>query len=249
MLPTITPAVAFVLVMATSALGIYSHCRRWWRGVGADADVAGSGGIKELVVARHRDLLRLVAHVTLCAFMFGWHVHEKAALMVTVPLALALASEVSAARSNKSSDGKSAASSALFASGEYLFLSTVVHYAITPLLFKLREWPIKVLVVALGTAVTRGVLRCALTGKRASPPCLLGRLQWCYLIVGLCCLEAYVVAGHALIFPGGRMEFLPLMITSVYCAVGVVWTWGVQIMGYVGMDVLRAYSYSSREVN
>ena len=39
------------------------------------------------------------------------------------------------------------------------------------------------------------------------------------------------------------MEFLPLMITSVYCAAGVAWTWGVQIMGYAGADVSRAYSH------
>ena len=64
----------------------------------AAAAAATGGGAKELAqadadaeaVALHRDLLRLVAHATLCAFMFGWHVHEKATLMVTVPLAIAL---------------------------------------------------------------------------------------------------------------------------------------------------------------
>jgi alpha-1,3-glucosyltransferase len=203
------------------------------------------------VAARHRDLLRLVAHVTLCAFMFGWHVHEKAALMVTVPLALALASEAS---------GGASSSSSAFAGGEYLFLSTVAHYAITPLLFQPREWPIKILAVVLGAAVTRGALRRVLAvpsgggthggvhhGKTVSgdkqPLRLLGRVQWCYLAVGLPCVEAYAAAGHCALFGPGRMEFLPLMATSVYCAAGVAWAWGVQAAGALGADTSRAYSW------
>ncbi len=59
------------------------------------------------------------------SFMAGYHVHEKAALMVTVPLAL------DAARSRR-------------AARDWLFLSATAHYALLPLLFTPAEYPIKV---------------------------------------------------------------------------------------------------------
>lgn len=42
-------------------------------------------------------LHRHVAYAALCGFLFGYHVHEKAALTVTVPLALGAASSRKAA--------------------------------------------------------------------------------------------------------------------------------------------------------
>jgi hypothetical protein len=56
--------------------------------------------------------------------MAGYHVHEKAALMVTVPLAL------DAARGRR-------------AAADWLFLSATAHYALLPLLFTAAEYPIK----------------------------------------------------------------------------------------------------------
>lgn len=274
MLPTVTPASAFALVLAAMTPGIVAHCRLWepWGGAGVTQGVKPSGGREAergrgrgraalgaaVVTARHRHLLRLVAHVTLCAFMFGWHVHEKASLMVTVPLALALASEVAASSVGGASPAAAAATEAslAFASGEYLFLSTVANYAIAPLLFQPREWPIKIIAIALGAAVSRGVLRRILTGGKQGeaqregvqprdnsppPPRLLGRLQWWYLAIGLPAVEVYVAVGHSALFGTGRLEFLPLMLTSVYCAAGMVFTWGVQVAGYMGWHTSRAY--------
>ncbi|KAJ1559649.1 glycosyl transferase, partial [Cladochytrium tenue] len=43
---------------------------------------------------------------------------------------------------------------------------------------------------------------------------------------GLVGVQAYADVVHGwLAGPGGRLEFLPLMLTSVYCAVGVVYAW------------------------
>ena len=57
--------------------------------------------------------------------MFGYHVHEKAILMVTVHMALAAADSQWNAR-------------------QYFVLSTVGHVALMPLLFTEQEYPIKV---------------------------------------------------------------------------------------------------------
>ena len=57
--------------------------------------------------------------------MFGYHVHEKAILMATVPMALAAADCEWDAR-------------------QYFMLSTVGHVALMPLLYTEQEYPIKV---------------------------------------------------------------------------------------------------------
>ena len=67
----------------------------------------------------------LVNAVCMCSFMLGYHVHEKAILVVTVPAAI-----------NAITDCRAA--------GNYLFLSTVGTYQLLPLLFTPTEYPIKV---------------------------------------------------------------------------------------------------------
>jgi hypothetical protein len=65
-----------------------------------------------------------VAYANLCGFMFGYHVHEKAALTVVIPLAL---SAVADARLGQL----------------YVLLSTAAHVGIFPLLFEVQEVPIR----------------------------------------------------------------------------------------------------------
>ena len=175
--------------------------------------------------------------------MFGWHVHEKASLMVTVPMAIALALD------DANLGGEDGARRFAFHAGEYIFVSTVANYAMSPLLFQPREWPIKTLMQVIGLVVTRGLLRLKAHRKgtdvdASSPVVLLGQFQWAYLLIGLPALEVYGTWGHGVLFGTGRMEFLPLMLVSVYCAVGVSAAFVVQLGGYRGRDVFRAYVWN-----
>ena len=73
---------------------------------------------------RPQSFLSAAAYAALCSFMFGYHVHEKAILMVTIPLAMAAADSQIDAR-------------------QYFVLSTAGHVALMPLLFTEQEYPIK----------------------------------------------------------------------------------------------------------
>ena len=68
---------------------------------------------------------QLTIHADMYSFLGGFHVHEKAILLVTVLLGM---------------DAVSSAQS----SADYIFISVVGHYALLPLLFTQPEYPIKV---------------------------------------------------------------------------------------------------------
>ena len=74
---------------------------------------------------RPEAFLPAAVYACLCSFMFGYHVHEKAILMVTIPLAVAAAESRHSAKT-------------------YFLLSTTGHVALMPLLFTEQEYLIKV---------------------------------------------------------------------------------------------------------
>lgn len=132
---------------------------------------------------------------------------------------------------------------------EYWALSTTVVYSLLPLLYRPHEYMLKVLMAVMHCAGTHALLSCpALPGsipsgeasadcdaaaragedglerspraeaKRAIPTAMAAYV-W-----GLVPLECYCGLMHPLLFRG-RMEFLPLMLVSLYCAVGITAVW------------------------
>ncbi|XP_070313341.1 dolichyl pyrophosphate Glc1Man9GlcNAc2 alpha-1,3-glucosyltransferase isoform X5 [Odocoileus virginianus] len=148
-----------------------------------------------------RGFLRCLILCALSSFMFGWHVHEKAILLAVLPMSLL-------------SVGKAVDASI------FLILTTTGHYSLFPLLFTAAELPIKILLMLLFTIYSISSLK---TLFRKEKP-LFNWMETFYLL-GLGPLEVFC----EFVFPftswNLKYPFIPLLLTSVYCAVGITYAW------------------------
>lgn len=148
-----------------------------------------------------------VGSIILCgnaSFLFGWHVHEKAILLILIPFSLLALKDRRYL-------------------GAFRPLAVAGHLCLFPLLFTPAEFPIK-------TAYTICWLIVFLYAfDRLAPVAvrprtfLFDRFSLLYIFVSIP-LIVYCSLLHGLVF-GEKYEFLPLMITSSYCALGVVSSW------------------------
>ena len=143
-----------------------------------------------------------VAYCGLAAFLCGYHVHEKALLPPLVVLAAHAPPAGSAA--------------ARLHARLLALLSAVAHYAVLPLLFGAAEYAVARALLLLYQCAALPALR-----ARALPGGGGALLRWheaAYLL-GFAPLELLCAAVLPRLAP--RLAFLPLLATSVYCAVGV----------------------------
>lgn len=148
-----------------------------------------------------------VGAITLCgyaSFLFGWHVHEKAILLVIVPFTML------ALRDRRYL-------------GAFRPLAVAGHVSLFPLLFTAGEFVVK-------TAYTVfWLVLFLLVFDRLAPVSvqprvfLLDRFSLLYITVSIP-LILYCAVLHELLF-GAKYEFIPLMFTSSYSAVGIVGSW------------------------
>lgn len=174
-----------------------------------------------------------VTAVTLCgytSFLFGWHVHEKAILLVLVPLSLIATQRHAYFRT-------------------FLLASVAGVFSLFPLLFTPYESVVKVIYSFLWIFFVSAALSRKLYEFPKSPIWVL--LDWFerLYLAGFPLLAIFVTFLPALerIFLGrvhrgaseniaignsvakdgissaSKMEFFPLMLTSVYCAIGLTW--------------------------
>jgi alpha-1,3-glucosyltransferase len=148
-----------------------------------------------------------VGAVTLCgyaSFLFGWHVHEKAILLVIIPFSLIALKD-----------------RRYF--GAYRPLAVAGHVSLFPLLFTEAEFPIKT-VYTIFWLVSFLLAFDRLAPASSRPRVfLLDRFTLLYIAVAIP-LIVYCSVVHRLVF-GSKYEFLPLMFTSSYSAVGVAGGW------------------------
>jgi alpha-1,3-glucosyltransferase len=145
--------------------------------------------------------------VTLCgyaSFLFGWHVHEKAILLVIIPFSLI------------------ALKDRRFL-GAFRPLAVSGHVSLFPLLFTEAEFPLKTVYTVFWLVLFLLVFD-HLTPAASKPRIfVLDRLTQLYIAVAIP-LIVYCSLVHTIVF-GARYEFLPLMFISAYSALGVVASW------------------------
>ena len=148
-----------------------------------------------------------IGAVTLCgyaSFLFGWHVHEKAILLVIIPISLIALKDrryLSAFRP----------------------LAVAGHVALFPLLFTPAEFPIKTIYTVFWLVLFLMVFDRLAPASNRPRLFLFDRLNTLYIAVSIP-LILYCSLIHGIVF-GKSFEFLPLMFTSSYSAVGVVGSW------------------------
>ncbi|KAF9226448.1 glycosyltransferase family 57 protein [Gyrodon lividus] len=148
-----------------------------------------------------------VTALTLCgytSYMFGWHVHEKAVLLVVVPLSLLAADNYAYFKT-------------------YMIASIAGIFSLFPLLFTPAETLLKIVYSLIwGVLVLRPLHKQVYEFPTSLPWVILEQLENAYL-AGFVLLQAFVLVFPVLSSGSSEVEFLPLMITSVYCAIGLGW--------------------------
>ncbi|XP_041357534.1 probable dolichyl pyrophosphate Glc1Man9GlcNAc2 alpha-1,3-glucosyltransferase isoform X2 [Gigantopelta aegis] len=153
-----------------------------------------------------QSLVRCIVLCGLASFIFGWHVHEKAILLTIIPFTLLIA--------GKKRDAQL-----------FLILSTVGHYSLFPLIFTQFENPIKLLLMIVFSIYAFSSLGNihGITWRPLKLP-LLSTLETLY-VAGIVILECYNSAVHYALGLNRKVPFLPLLLTSVYCSVGILYCW------------------------
>lgn len=160
----------------------------------------------------YRSLVACVALCAMASFQLGWHVHEKAVLLVLVPLSLVGAQSYAMLRT-------------------LLLLSATGIVSLVPLLIQPLEVPIALLYAAVWfTVVRQALVRRVTRPMPSNAGAIMHWLESVYM-AGL----VVVVLGTQIVWPlllsafphlnVPQLEFAPLMATSLYCALGTVWGW------------------------
>ncbi|WVZ74532.1 hypothetical protein U9M48_022703 [Paspalum notatum var. saurae] len=154
--------------------------------------------------------------------MFGWHVHEKASLHFTIPLALISMDSLNDAR-------------------HYFLLSIVSCYSLFPLLFESQEYLIKVLLLLIYAALmwvgftSHFAANSNQEGKKVNRPGSTvkknGFIGWVGLsyLLGIAAIELWSRVFHNHVF-SDRLPFLPLIMVSLYCGAGMMYSWMWQLV-------------------
>ncbi|KAF9989100.1 glycosyl transferase [Mortierella antarctica] len=197
-------------------------------------------------VFRNPTFERFIGSVVLSAFasfLAGWHVHEKAILLCTVTMSVAIANQIGASPYSGAGAGvlsDSQKGGSLLTSRDvrsFLIVSLAGYIGLWPLFFTRQETPVKVLITALWFVIVgTGLDQCIPKQRKGSSSMEAGpsssrsllrhftALERLY-VLGCVPVQLYVNALHEYFFGQEKLAFLPLMITSVYAAAGVVYGW------------------------
>ena len=148
-----------------------------------------------------------IGAVTVCgyaSFLFGWHVHEKAVLLVIIPFSLIALLDRRYL-------------------GAFRPLAVAGHVSLFPLLFTNAEFPIKTVYTVFWLILFLLAFDRLAPASNKPRVFFLDRFSLLYIAVAIPLL-VYSSLIHQLVF-GARYEFLPLMFISSYSAIGVIASW------------------------
>lgn len=141
------------------------------------------------------------------SFMFGWHVHEKAILMILIPLQVLTFHDPTSA-------------------GSSLFVTIFGLYSLTPLLYTSELILVKLSLYCLYLAFNMFAFKKIYNFKllhiheRLYSSCIILLPLYEHLL-------QYALNVHE------KLPFMPLMITSVYCSLGMTYFWLKFYVGYL----------------
>ncbi|KAG0294060.1 glycosyl transferase [Linnemannia gamsii] len=186
---------------------------------------------------------RFIGSVVLSAFasfLAGWHVHEKAILLCTVTMSVAIANQIGASPNSganagafSTSDQKGSLPLTPRDVRAFMIVSLAGYIGLWPLFFTRPETPIKVLITAIWFVVVgSGLDQCIPKQPKSNGVVLTNKSMLRYFSVlerlyvfGCIPVQIYVNIVHEAVFGQDKLAFLPLMMTSVYAAAGVVYGW------------------------
>lgn len=148
-----------------------------------------------------------VGAITLCgyaSFLFGWHVHEKAILLVIIPFSLLAVKDRSYLASFRP-------------------LAVAGHVSLFPLIFTAAEFPIKVAYTVFWLILFLYAFDQLAPAPSRRRVFLLDRFALLYIAISIP-LMVYCSLLHRVVL-GEKYEFLPLVFISTYSAIGVLGSW------------------------
>ncbi|XP_033169821.1 probable dolichyl pyrophosphate Glc1Man9GlcNAc2 alpha-1,3-glucosyltransferase [Drosophila mauritiana] len=155
--------------------------------------------------------LRAVVLCGCSSFVFGWHVHEKAILMVLLPLCLLSLVNRDDAR--------------------YAYVLGIAGYfSLFPLLFDADLYIPRYSLYMSYVAMMYGQLYRIFPGFRG-----FHTLEWLYML-GFLAIPLYEHLLSFLLHLDQRLPFLPLLLTSVYSALGVLYFFGAYYLYALGIS-------------
>lgn len=149
-----------------------------------------------------------IGAITLCgyaSFLFGWHVHEKAVLLIIIPFSLIALKD----RRHFSA---------------FRPLAVAGHVSLFPLLFTPAEFPLKTVYTIFWLILFLFIFDRIAPVPERPRVFLFDRFSSLYLTLSIP-LVLYSSLLHHLTFGSQRLQFLPLMFMSSYSALGVVGSW------------------------
>ena len=159
----------------------------------------------------HHDIYIYIQFVfaQMTSFMCGYHVHEKAILYAILPMTLLSCDSRGDAR-------------------VYMLLSWIGHFSLLPLLFEIREQPLQLFAYVLHVIASYITLDTYMQNEerkmRIKETGVVFKWYQLMYLCGFIPLYIFTHIVHPLFFIN-RMEFLPLLLISIYCSIGMIHVW------------------------